>query len=152
MPLRTELLVVLPCYATKSRHPGPAASFYQGGLFRARWRWAVSAFPRESLRILSARYGLVHPDTVLEPYNQVFREDAVIAAGSGLILMPTSGRGVYCRVLERSGYRVSVMFQARTGPGVQLQVLKQRHGQPWPWVSRTANEHKYLEPVPPFLR
>lgn len=55
------------CAAAKLKRPAPAAELYTSQLFRK-----ASAYAREHSDrwyILSARHGLVAPDTVLEPYD-----------------------------------------------------------------------------------
>ncbi|MBU1750359.1 MAG: hypothetical protein KKA73_21965, partial [Chloroflexi bacterium] len=48
--------------------PAPARDLYQGRIFRAALLYAEHH--HDATLILSARYGLVHPDQVLAPYDQ----------------------------------------------------------------------------------
>jgi hypothetical protein len=59
---------IVGCGAAKLDHPARARELYTGSLFVAARRFVEAR--RARWRILSARYGLVHPDSVLPPYNQ----------------------------------------------------------------------------------
>lgn len=60
-------VVLVGCVRVKAAHPSPARTLYRSPLF-ARRRWYAEAFGRVWY-VLSAEHGLVHPDTVLEPYD-----------------------------------------------------------------------------------
>lgn len=55
------------CAAAKLRRPAPARDLYTSQLFRKASEYAELHSDRWF--ILSAKHGLVHPDTVLEPYD-----------------------------------------------------------------------------------
>jgi hypothetical protein len=57
------------CCRAKLPRAAAARHLYRGLLFKQSQRAAVSLRPTHGYLILSARYGLVRPDTVLEPYN-----------------------------------------------------------------------------------
>lgn len=61
-------LVLVACSAAKLEQPAPARDLYTGALFRKARAWA-EAHGDEWL-ILSAAWGVVSPDRVLEPYNR----------------------------------------------------------------------------------
>ncbi len=69
------VVALVACSSKKLPHPTPARDLYRGQLFKAAracveakgWPW----------HILSARYGLVDVDEVLEPYDQVLGDDVV---------------------------------------------------------------------------
>jgi hypothetical protein len=65
------MLFVIPCGAAKLDRPAPARELYTSPHFRFTLRQVAAAAYRADgiLRILSARHGLVDPDTVLEPYD-----------------------------------------------------------------------------------
>ena len=62
--MRTVTLVA--CAATKLDRPAPARELYRSDLFAKSSTYAQRL---GEWYILSAAHGLVHPDTVLEPYN-----------------------------------------------------------------------------------
>lgn len=62
-------LVVIPCGAAKQSVPAPAKALYTGAYFRSCRRAAEALKPSLGWLILSAKYGLVRPDTMLNPYN-----------------------------------------------------------------------------------
>jgi len=59
-------VTLVACAATKLGRPAPARELYRSDLFAK-----SSAYAQQlgEWYILSAAHGLVHPDTVLEPYN-----------------------------------------------------------------------------------
>ncbi|WP_262060182.1 DUF6884 domain-containing protein [Streptomyces sp. STR69] len=61
-------LVVIPCGSRKLDHPARAADMYVGSYHRA-CRSAAEALRPDRLLILSARYGLLDLDDVVEPYD-----------------------------------------------------------------------------------
>lgn len=61
-------LAVVACGASKLARPAPARDLYTGGYFRAALATAEHLAPGRVL-ILSARYGLIDPAEVVEPYD-----------------------------------------------------------------------------------
>ena len=60
-------VIVIPCVGKKLEHAAPASEMYQSQFFKA-----LSTFCKNSglpWYINSAKYGLLHPDEVIEPYN-----------------------------------------------------------------------------------
>jgi cytoplasmic iron level regulating protein YaaA (DUF328/UPF0246 family) len=55
------------CGSTKLPEPAPARSLYTGGLFRKAAAYAEATCDR--WYVLSAKHGLVHPETVIAPYD-----------------------------------------------------------------------------------
>lgn len=60
--------ILVGCVATKVSHPAPARELYASELLRGRQRCAERS--GKPWVILSARHGVVDPDTVLAPYEQ----------------------------------------------------------------------------------
>lgn len=56
------------CGALKRPERAPARELYTGELFRRASSYAEEHY--DAWWVLSARWGLVHPDTVLAPYNE----------------------------------------------------------------------------------
>ena len=64
-------LYLVSCVKTKSPEPAPAKDLYTSAWFRkARAYVEKTARP---WRILSAQYGLVHPERVIRPYEQTLK-------------------------------------------------------------------------------
>jgi hypothetical protein len=60
--------IIVGCGAAKLGHRAAARDLYTGSLFRAARRHAeASGLP---WRILSAKYGLIHPDQEIDPYDR----------------------------------------------------------------------------------
>ena len=66
----TELYLI-SCVKTKSPEPAPAKDLYTSAWFR-KARAYVEKKSRP-WRILSARYGMVHPERVIRPYEQTLK-------------------------------------------------------------------------------
>ncbi len=64
---RLPRLILVGCGARKLPHAAPAKDLYTGSLFRAARAYAETH--ADAWYILSAKYGLVHPDHVIEPYD-----------------------------------------------------------------------------------
>lgn len=62
-------LVIVPCGATKEPIPSPAGQLYRGTYHRLGLRAAAALTGPESVRIMSARHGLLNLHTIVEPYN-----------------------------------------------------------------------------------
>ena len=77
-PLKPEL-VVIPCGSRKLDRPARAADLYIGSYHRA-CRRAAEALRPDRLLILSARYGLVDLDDVVEPYDTPHGTKDAVAA------------------------------------------------------------------------
>ncbi len=61
------MIGLVGCGAAKRPEPAPARDLYTGGLFAKASAYAEATCDR--WYVLSAKHGLVHPDTVLEPYD-----------------------------------------------------------------------------------
>jgi hypothetical protein len=67
-------VALVGCGKDKTTHPAPARDLYVGNLFVAARRYVEAQMTGRGIDawyVLSARYGLVHPDRVLEPYDAV---------------------------------------------------------------------------------
>lgn len=65
-------VALVGCGKTKLAYPAPARQLYVGNLFTATRRYVegqLLARGFDTWYILSARYGLVHPDQIIEPYE-----------------------------------------------------------------------------------
>lgn len=66
-------IALVPCGATKLPHAAKAADLYTGALFRKLRAYAERHADR--WYILSAKHGLLLPDTVVDPYNHTLNDD-----------------------------------------------------------------------------
>lgn len=76
----TGSLVIIGCGAAKLDRPAPAAQLYTGQHFRACLATATAIAPRDSILILSARYGLLGLDDPAEPYDLTMGQPGAIGA------------------------------------------------------------------------
>ena len=60
---------VVACGASKLDRAAPAGEIYTGPYHRSMMRLARSRFPEGEIRILSALYGFIELDRVIEPYE-----------------------------------------------------------------------------------
>lgn len=98
-------LVVIGCGAGKLDRPAPAAELYTGTYFRECLATARAIADPESIRILSAKHGLVRLDDVLEPYD--------VTLGDPFDRIPT--RAVTAQAIDQgiAGRRVLALCSAR---------------------------------------
>ena len=68
MPSKSRTVFLIACSSRKLDRPARAGDLYQGTLFRASLDWARLQVP-DAIFILSAKYGLVGLDQVIEPYD-----------------------------------------------------------------------------------
>ena len=61
-------IALISCSASKLDHPAPARSLYTSTLFRKSVAYAERHC--DSWMILSGKHGLLHPDTIIEPYDE----------------------------------------------------------------------------------
>jgi hypothetical protein len=85
----TRALFVVPCSSSKLAHCAPARLLYTGTTFRLAPRVvereaALTAEPGlpTSVLIMSARHGLITPDTVIDPYDQTITDAGSIPVSS----------------------------------------------------------------------
>ena len=64
---RDAPILLLGCGKSKLDHPAPAEDLYTGPVFRARRAYAETTGLR--WYILSPKYGLLHPDEMIGPYD-----------------------------------------------------------------------------------
>lgn len=62
------IIALVACGKQKLAHKAPARELYTGTLFRLSYEYATQH--ADQVFILSAKHGLVHPNTELEPYNE----------------------------------------------------------------------------------
>lgn len=67
----TKKIVLVSCVSKKNIRACPARELYQSDWFLKAARFASQT--GDGWYILSAKYGLVHPDQVLEPYNETLK-------------------------------------------------------------------------------
>lgn len=64
------MIVFISCTKKKLGHPCSAKEMYTASQwFRGGWQYAKSLNP-DDIYILSAKYGLLRPDDIIEPYNK----------------------------------------------------------------------------------
>ena len=61
--------VFIGCVKSKKTRPCKASELYTSSLFRYSFRYALSLTTRDKIFILSAKYGLVKPDDIIQPYE-----------------------------------------------------------------------------------
>lgn len=88
-PVRNKIIngkkvdyVVIPCGAEKLTTSSKAADMYTGSMFKDALNTARGVVPDEQIFILSAKYGLLRLDQVIEPYDIKFGTKGTIAPDS----------------------------------------------------------------------
>ena len=62
-------IILIGCSKSKANHAAPAGEFYLGNGFRKALAYSRRGYPDAAVYVLTAYYGLVPIDTVLEPYD-----------------------------------------------------------------------------------
>lgn len=73
-------LVIVACGGRKLDHAAEAVKMYIGSYHQAAMRAARALVPRTHVRILSAKYGLLHLFNVIEPYDLRLGQPGAITA------------------------------------------------------------------------
>lgn len=82
MVSNVKTLIIAPCGIRKAPAPAPAREFYTGGYARSCLAFAIAladTLENAGVLILSARYGFVDLENILEPYNVTFGRPGAIA-------------------------------------------------------------------------
>ena len=140
------MIVLISCGSKKRNYRTAAISMYEGSYFKGTSSWAASVTDPEYIYILSAKYGIIRSDRLIEPYE--------ITIGSPFAIAPTEialqiealnwrGRLVtlagadYMRFLDRASNRVQPynpfvgLCRNEGHPatlGYQLQMMKRWRG------------------------
>lgn len=71
------MIAILTCGAAKQQVPAKAIDIYVGNVFRKKLAYIQAFYPDVDIYILSAKYGIIPADLVIEPYDQMvpLRED-----------------------------------------------------------------------------
>ena len=72
-----ETIALVSCVKQKQQRPAPARNLYTSPLFDKMRAYAKRSADRWF--ILSAKYGLLHPDTIIEPYEQTLKTAGAVA-------------------------------------------------------------------------
>ncbi|HOU09151.1 MAG TPA: hypothetical protein PLD68_00415 [Clostridiales bacterium] len=67
------LVVLISCVAKKKKVPSPANEMYVSPLFKGAYRYAQK-LGADKIFILSAKYGLLEEDDIIEPYNETLND------------------------------------------------------------------------------
>lgn len=62
-------IAILPCSQRKAKVPCSAGNMYKSNLFVLRRRYAKDVLGCDEIYVLSAKYGLIDLDKIIEPYN-----------------------------------------------------------------------------------
>jgi hypothetical protein len=130
---RIDAIVVVGCGARKAAQPTTADKLYLGSYHRAALRAALALVPRERVLILSARYGLLGLDDLVEPYELRLGQPGAIQAAelrdqaarrglAGRPLVALCG-AAYATLLQEVWAEVATPLAGVGGLGRQLQVL-----------------------------
>lgn len=113
----SRILFVVACGRSKADHPAPARDLYTG----AHFTYVLDGVEQEAVRtqralgvdvavrILSARWGLLDPDTMLAPYDTTVGDEEAIPAvmlGGQLLQLATNGTLEVSAFLPRAYLRL----------------------------------------------
>jgi len=66
-------IVLISCVKKKRKNPAKAKDLYISDLFKKSYRYAQLLKP-DNIFILSAKYGLLEPEQIIEPYNETLKD------------------------------------------------------------------------------
>ncbi len=66
-------IVLISCVKEKLKIPAKAKDLYISDLFKKSYRYAQLLKP-DNIFILSAKYGLLEPEQIIEPYNETLKD------------------------------------------------------------------------------
>lgn len=71
------MIAIITCGKSKQAVPAKAIDLYTGIVFRQKLTYVQTLYPNAYIYILSAKYGIISTDLVIEPYDQMvpLRED-----------------------------------------------------------------------------
>ena len=90
------MIIFIACTKKKQDHPCKAKEMYRPSqLFRGGWKYAESLKP-DAIYILSAKYGLLNPETIIEPYEKtlITEKDAQIRRWSIMVANQIKKEGI----------------------------------------------------------
>lgn len=81
------MIAILSCGKSKQCVPAKAIDIYIGILFRQKLIYTKTFYPNADIYILSAKYGIIPADKVIEPYDQMvpLREDDFFREWSAMV-------------------------------------------------------------------
>lgn len=141
------MIVVISCGAKKRDVASRAIDLYQGSYFKAARNWARSIAPDSRIYIMSAKYGLLPANKVVEPYNLrmgqagsvsiatlrqqarallIDRDVAIVVAGSGYTKMARQVWGDLRTPFAAQPH--GILYAGKSGMGYQLQAMKHHLG------------------------
>lgn len=134
------MIVVAACGQKKLPQPSAAGYLYVGSYAAAGLRWARSVALPGRIFILSAKYGLIPHDRVVEPYDLTLNSPgavdamAVRAQAMGLGILAESdvlavGGSAYVRLARAVWPPVRAPFATEGGMGRQMSSMRAHLGQ-----------------------
>lgn len=127
-------LCIISCDKAKLPTPAAAHRLYTGGYFKTQLAWARSHYPVSSIRILSAKHGLIKLTDVLHPYDVKMGQPGSITAEQIALQLPqgahiiTSCGSAYLKRLrvaaEAQQCTLEVPFDGYPGMGHKASAMK----------------------------
>jgi hypothetical protein len=129
-------IVIVACGAKKLDRPASARRLYTGSYFQACLDYALTLAKAKDVFIISAKYGLVGLNDVIEPYNKRLGDPfsvtefslATQAEQLGLLakkVMVVGGRE-YAGLCRKVWKRVEAPLEGKGGLGEQIQWMKRQ--------------------------
>lgn len=127
------MIIFIACTKKKQDHPCKAKEIYRASaLFRKAWDYAESLNP-DAIYILSAKYGLLDPETIIAPYEKTLinEKDAEIRKWSIMVANQISKAGInrndHAVFLCGKPYRkyIKNLFKNHTAPVSHLGIGEQ---------------------------
>lgn len=110
--MSTPDLVIISCGASKQPRPSAARDLYTGPFFRCCRRAAEALSPWRGWLILSAKYGLIRPAAVIEPYDLRMGQPGSVTAATVAAQATAMGLSDCGNVVVFAGQRYAAIVRA----------------------------------------
>ena len=141
-------IALIACSKTKADHPCAARDMYQGTLFKRSVQYAAEVLKVDEWYILSAKHELLHPNTVIEPYNVSLYDMDVYARRDWGYLVNEALRDKYGSPLPFDAYFTILAgkiyhedIERYLGPWTYVPMRGLGIGQQLHWLKREIDGH-----------
>jgi hypothetical protein len=129
-------IVIIPCGAKKLNRPAKAINMYQGSYYKKCRDYALSLTMKENIFILSAKYGLLPLDKIIEPYSLTLGQEGCVNSNDvrkqagELNLLDRDciaiGGKRYTNLCKRVWKEAKTPLEGKGGMGYQMKWMKEQ--------------------------
>lgn len=141
---KTDKIILVSCVSKKSRVAKPACELYESPFFIKARKFAVRA--RVPWYILSAKYGLLDPEVLIEPYEQTLNQMSKRerTEWAEMVIHQIEHRNIrpaVVTILAGARYREYIVpYLLRNSIAVEIPMEGLRIGQQLAWLDKNTHE------------